>query len=74
MSECVVNKPLLVAEKYADERRFNPDAFSSVPCVLSIRDNDTMARNSSVIFLSSLAEHSITLTLCVCVCVNACFE
>lgn len=58
-----VNWPLLVALTYADDRLFKPDVPSSPPSIWSTRDNETIVRNSSVIFISSFAEHSRTLAL-----------
>lgn len=61
--EYIIDGPLLVALTYADERLFKPDVPSSAPSRNKTRDRETIVRNNSVIFTSSLAEHSSTLTL-----------
>lgn len=59
-----IHWPLLVALTYAEERLFKPDVLSSPPSICKTRDNDTIVRKHSKIFVSDFAEHSITLTLC----------
>lgn len=60
---CWGNWPLLVALTYADERLFRPDVLSVLPSWCKTRDSETIVLNSSVILVSSLAEHSSTFTL-----------
>lgn len=52
--------PLLT---YADERLFKPDPLSSPLSSGNTRDKETIARNKSLIRISSFAEHSNTLIL-----------